>query len=176
MENPSASINLIKKETESSFDKFIDWALSIGRLIVIITEIIAIGAFIYRFSLDERLIQLHAEIKQKQNSLASLKKDEENFRNLQGRLSLASNLSKNGASVYNTFQDIVELTPEDLNFNDLTLSKDRVVINLDVISISSLNVFVNSLKAYPNIKSLSIDKIENVPNVGISVAITGLLK
>ena len=54
MENSPASINLVKKNEKSSVDKFINWTLSIGRLIVIITEIIAISAFLYRFSLDGR--------------------------------------------------------------------------------------------------------------------------
>ncbi|MBI2028069.1 MAG: hypothetical protein HYT07_00535 [Candidatus Levybacteria bacterium] len=176
MENTSASINLVKKKEPAFLDKFIDWALSVGRLIVIITEIIAIATFLYRFSLDEKLVRLHGEIRQKQAQLSLLKKDEENFRNLQDRLSLASNFSKDGAKVYKSFQDIVSFTPEDLKLKELSLKHDQATIDLDVLSVSSLTEFVNSLRNYPQTKSLSLDNVENIPNVGISVAITALFK
>lgn len=176
MGNAPASINLVKKKEAVLFDKFIDWALSIGRLIVITTEIIAITAFLYRFSLDEKLVRLHGEIKQKQFQLSLLKNDEENFRNLQDRLALASQFSEEGASVYKIFQDIVNFTPQEIKFNEMNLRKDRTTISINVISISSLTEFVNSLKTYPRIKSVSLDNIENRPDVGLYVAITALFK
>lgn len=176
MENPSASINLIKKGSASSFDKFIDWALNVGRLIVIVTEIIAISAFLYRFSLDEKLVRLHEDIRQKQTQLSFLKKDEEDFRNLQDRLSLAFNFSQEGVKIYKTFQDIVGFTPEDLKFDELILKKDQASIRMSVLSIASLTEFVNSLKSYSSTKSLSIDNIENKPDVGLSVTTTALFK
>lgn len=175
MEN-SASINLVKKKEVSSFDKFIDWTLSIGRLIVIVTEIIAIAAFLYRFSLDAKLVALHDVIGQKQKQLSLLKNDEENFRNLQSRLALASNFSEEGAKVYKIFQDIVGFTPQEVKFNNLTLKKTRADIEINSSSISSLTEFVNSLKTYSNIKSVSIDNIENRPDLGLTIAITALFK
>src|SRR3989344_5694832 len=96
MDNSPARINLVKKKEVATFDKAINWALSIGRLIVIITEIIAISAFVYRFSLDQKLVALHEDIGIKKGQLALLKNDEENFRNLQDRLELASNFSQEG--------------------------------------------------------------------------------
>lgn len=174
MDNSPAPINLIKKKETAFFDKFINWTLSIGRLIIITTEIIAISAFLYRFSLDEKLVSLHGEIKQKQSQLSLLKKDEKDFRNLQDRLSLSSKFSEEGTRTYKTFQDIVGFTPEDLKFNELTLSKDEATIDINVKSIPSLTQFVNSLKSYPNIRSVSVDNIENTPTSGLSVAITAL--
>lgn len=176
MENSPAPINFIKKKEIAFLDKFTNWTLSIGRLIVIVTEIIAISAFLYRFSLDEKLVALHGEIKQKQSQLSLLKKDEENFRSLQDRLSLASTFSEEGTKTYKTFQDIVSFTPEDLKFNELILKKDQTTIDINVNSIPSLTQFVNSLKNYPNTKSVSVDNIENNPEFGLSVAITALFK
>ena len=176
MQNSPAPINLIKKKETAFVDKFINWTLSIGRLIVIVTEIIAISAFLYRFSLDEKLVAIHDEIEQKQKQLSLFKKDEENFRNFQDRLSLASKFSKEGTRTFKTFQDIVSFTPEDLRFNELTLKKNQTTIDLSVISIPSLTQFVNSLKSYPNTKSVSVDNIENNPEAGLTVAITAVFK
>lgn len=176
MNNSSARINLIKKKEVAAFDKFINWTLSIGRLIVIITEIIAISAFLYRFSLDEKLVSLHDEIEQKQKQLSLLKTDEKNFRNLQDRLSLASKFSEDGVKTFKTFQDIIGFTPQEIKFSDLILKKDQTTINISANSISSLTQFVNSLKGYSKTKSVSVDSIENKPNVGLSIAVTALFK
>lgn len=176
MENSSAPINLVKKEETASFDRFMNWALGIGRLIVIIAEIIAIAAFIYRFSLDEKLGQIHSGIKQKQHQLSLLKKDEENYRNLQDRLSLASNFSDESTKIYKIFQDVVNFTPQEIKYNDLTLRKDKAVMDISATSIPSLTEFVNSLKNYANTQSVSIDNIESRPDIGLSIVITTLFK
>ena len=42
----SASINLVKGDKDDFLNKFIDWALTIGRLLVIITEIIALSFYL----------------------------------------------------------------------------------------------------------------------------------
>ncbi|MEK7517655.1 MAG: hypothetical protein AAB583_03830, partial [Patescibacteria group bacterium] len=132
----------------------------------------AITAFLYRFSLDEELVSLHGDIRQKQSQLALLKNDEENFRNLHSRLALAENFSKESTKVYRMFQDIVGFTLQAVKFNKLTLRKDRTDIDINSTSISSLTEFVNSLKTYPSIKSVSIDNIENRPNLGLTIVIT----
>lgn len=176
MSNNLPSINLVKDKQIPLFDKFMNWALTIGRLIVIITEVVAVIAFIYRFSLDERLVDLHSAIKQKQSIVSVLKNDENKYRNLQDRIALASTFSTKATSSNQTITDIVNLIPKQVRINDLILNKDRVNIDVDVVSVSSLADFIDSLKSYHGVKSISIDNIENKPSVGLSVDITTMLK
>lgn len=176
MEKTPASINLFKNKQIPFFDKFIDWALNIGRLIIIATEIIAMAAFIYRFSLDEKLSQLNSSIKQKQTFLSLLKNDENQYRDIQNRLALISDFSNKGSKVPKIFQDVINLTPDNIKFNKLSLANDNIKINLNTTSTSSLNRFVDSLKKYNAVKAISIDSIENKPQVGLVIAITALLK
>src|SRR3990167_3005090 len=115
-----SSINLIKNKQIPLFDKFMNWALTVGRLIVILTEIVAIAAFIYRFSLDERLIDLHDQIKQKQNLISLLRNDENKYRNLQDRIALASDLMEKNARTNRVVFDIVGLVPQGTTIENLT--------------------------------------------------------
>lgn len=170
------SINLVKNKQTPLFDRFINWALTVGRLIVIITEVVAVAAFVYRFSLDERLIDLNDAIKQKQNIVSALKNDENKFRNLQDRIALASSFSEKSSKTNEIIVGIVNLIPEGVRINDLTLNKDRVNISVNIGSVSSLKEFVDPLKNHPKIKSISIDNIENKPSVGLSVDVTAMLK
>jgi hypothetical protein len=176
MQNNLPSINLAKDKQTSLFDKFINWTLTVGRLIVIVTEVVAIIVFVYRFSLDERITDLHSAIKQKQNIVSALKNDENKYRNLQDRIAIAATSSTQAVKSSQTIADVVSLIPNRIEINNLTLNKDRVKININVASVSSLAEFVDSLKSYPNIKSISIDNIENKPYVGLSVDITTILK
>ena len=97
MQKKPISINLLKQQT-SLVDRFIDWALTIGRLLVILTEIVALSAFIYRFSLDRQLIDLHSKITQEQAIANYLNNNEKKYRNLQDRLAIATNYSTLGVT------------------------------------------------------------------------------
>lgn len=176
MPNSSSSINLATNKQIPFFDKFMNWALTVGRLIVVITELVAILAFVYRFSLDEKLIDLHSAIKQKQTLISLLKKDEDKYRNLQDRIALAETFSEKSAKTNKIIRDIINLVPVGIKINDLTLNNDRVNININITSISELSDFINPLKDYPKIKSISIDNIESKPSVGLLVNITTTLR
>ena len=176
MQKSSASINLLKRQT-SLIDRFITWALTIGRLLVIVTEIVALSAFIYRFSLDRQLIDLNAKITQEQAIVNYLKDNEKTYRNLQDRLTTATNYSTLGVNRFKIFSDIVGFTPAGMSFNNLTLYENRVKIDANIDSVSSLSTFVNSIKNYPAIDTVSIDKIANKPSSAvITVTITATLK
>ena len=175
--NRHPSINLLGNKQGSIFDKFIDWALTIGRLVVILTEVIALSAFLYRFTLDRQLIDLHSKIKQKTAIVGYLKDREEIYRNLQDRLSVASTFSESGEKKIKIFNDIIGLAAEGMTFNELALTENHVRIAANFQYISSLTSFVNALKNYSAVESVSIEKIENkLSNALIAVSITANLK
>jgi hypothetical protein len=176
MPNNLPSINLVKNKQIPLFEKFMNWVLTVGRLIVIVTEIVAVVAFIYRFSLDEKLVDLHSAIKQKQSIVSVLKNDESKYRNLQDRIALAASFSEKGIKTSRAITDIISLVPNATIINNLTINKDKASIDINTASLSSLSDFISSLKNYNGIKSISIDNIENKPSIGLSVSITTMLK
>jgi len=177
MPKKSGSINLLATKQKSFFERFINWALTIGRLVVIVTELIALGAFLYRFSLDQQLIDLHSKIKQEQAIVSYLKDSEATYRNLQDRLSVASQFASYGAARVKVFNDIVGFAPAGISFSEFSLNSNRVHIVADVLSVDALSSFVNSIKSYYLTDQLIIEKIENKPASGtIGVTITAVLK
>lgn len=171
------SINLLKNKDADFFGKFIKWTLTIGRLVVIITEVIALSAFVYRFSLDKRLIDLHNEIKQKQTIIVAQKTNEEKYRDLHDRIFLAANFSNLSQERNKILKDVLNLTPQGITLNNLALDKNSININASVQILSSLSLFVNSLKNYPSIDAINIYNIENKPQTNfIIVGITVTLK
>ncbi|MDE2025485.1 MAG: hypothetical protein KGJ07_03255, partial [Patescibacteria group bacterium] len=79
----NTTINLVRGRRPRVLDQFVGWALTIGRVVVILTELIALGAFLYRFGLDRQLVDLHDKIAQEQSIVDLLKQNENSYRNLQ---------------------------------------------------------------------------------------------
>ena len=176
LQKKSDSINLLKRETPF-LDRFMNWALTVGRLLVILTEIVALSAFVYRFSLDRQLIDLHSKINQEQAIVNYLKGSEDTFRNLQGRLVLASTSTSLSSQRLKILNDVVKFAPTGFAFTTLSLYEDRIRIEANVDSVASLTKFVNGIKDYPAIDTISIDKIENKPSSAvITINLTATLK
>ena len=176
MPKQDPSINLVKKKIDY-VDEFIKWALSIGRLVVILTEAIALITFIYRFSLDRQLIDLHSKILQEQAIVESLSDQEAIYRNLQDRLALASEVSDQSQKRVKVFSDIQNNIPQGATFNNLSVFERGARINVAYRSVSEVSGFVDYLKNYESIESVSIDKIENKSSsASILVGITVLFK
>jgi Tfp pilus assembly protein PilN len=172
-----AGINLLNTKHSSFVERFLNWTLTIGRIVVICTELIALGAFLYRFSLDQQLIDLHSKIKQEQAIVVFLKDNEASYRNLQDRLQVASNFSETGTYRVNVFNDLIALAPPGIVFDDFNLTNDRIRINANVYSVSALSSFVDSIKKYKSIDKVLIDKIQNKASSGtLGISINATLK
>lgn len=167
MANKPISINLLKKQDKKIFDKFIKWALTVGRIVVIATELIALSAFLYRFSLDRKLIDLHEEIEDNQNLVKLLKKDEDKYRNLQNRIAIAQRFAAGGKKINQIHGDIAQIIPSDLRVGVFTLGQDTVSIQGQAHSVGSLATFIRALKENPEVSSISINRLENKTSSGV---------
>lgn len=172
----TVSINLVA-ENLNIIDRFIAWALTIGRLVVILTELIALTAFLYRFSLDRQLIDIHSKIKQEQAVLDYLKDYEQTFRDIQNRLSLTSTFGTQAEGKIKMLNDIVNFASPGITFNSIYLQEDRVRMNITLNSISGITKFIKQLKDYPAIGSVIVEKVEDrTSSASIKLSIIGTLK
>ncbi len=171
------SINLAKNRGEHLSDRIIAFALTIGRILVIITEAIALGAFLFRFGLDRQLVDLHDRIKQEQAIINLLKKNETVYRNLQDRLTLEKNINVQSTASIKLYADVTSLIPSDVSLTVLSLSDTTLRIEGSVPTLVSLSSLVNKLKAYTNTDRVSLDKLENKTSEGfITFSITVYMK
>ena len=173
MAKSSASINLLRNEQKETVEHIIDWAVTIGRVLVIVVELAALTAFLYRFVLDNQLQDLQTKIKQKQAIVAYQKDSEDTYRNLQERLAVASSYGNVGRDDLKIIKDILSFAPDGMAFTTVAFSPGRMQIEANVESIIPLSNFINKLRAYSLIDTISLDKIENktsssIITVGIS--------
>lgn len=171
------SINLLPNKGQGFTDQFLVWALSIGRLLIILIETLALSVFLYRFSIDRKIIDLNDEIKKQSAIVAQFKNTEDTARNLHERLDLAKKTQEETDATTSLFSDIIEMGRGKVTFGNVLVSNQLVKIELQSKSSSALNTFVNSLKTHPDIRAVSIDNLENkITSAAIFMSITAELE
>lgn len=171
---PSAStdysINLIKERKPKFIEQLISWSLTVGRALVIITETIALSAFLYRFDLDARISDLNDDVKSRQNIIRYYKPTEDNFRNIQNRLLLANAVIKTQNQTLLLYRDITGLIPSGVKIKTFIFSPDTIKIEASVSSINVLSQLTKNLQEYSRTTKVSVDTIENKPELGVILA------
>lgn len=169
-------INLLPNRGDGLVTQFLNWALTIGRLLIILTETLALGTFVYRFSLDMRIVDLHDEIKAKSAIVRNFKPYEDTFRNFQDRLALAKKYETISTITPHLLRDVIQMGQGVVTFRTVLIADDTLKVEVQAPSSASLANFVASLKQYPGVLSVSVDKVENkTSSASIVVGITAYL-
>lgn len=157
--------------------QFLTWALTIGRLLIILTETLALGTFLYRFGLDMKIVDLHDQIKANSFIVKNFQPQEIIFRNLQARLALAKKADSLSSKLPTIFQDIIQMGRGKVTFLSILVANETVKLQVQASSVNDLSSFVSSLKTYTPIKSLSIDSVQDKTSQAvIIISLTGTMK
>jgi hypothetical protein len=154
-------INLLPQKGEGFVNQFLSWALTIGRLLIILVETLALGTFLYRFSIDMKIIDLHDNIKTQSIIVRQFKDTEDTIRNLQDRLALAKQYDAVGKNAPTMFSEVIEMGRNKITFKNIATSDGTLKIEAQAPNSSALSQFVNNLKRYPGVTSVIIDNVEN---------------
>ncbi len=171
MAKNDVAINLASQESSQGFyDNFLSWALGIGKLVVIITELIALIAFIYRFSLDNQIANLNTQIQSEQLITESYAQNEKIFRNLQSRLSYASTYNKQENSTIKSLFDIEALLPSNIKLNSVAFTSSTVTVAAVAYSTDSLKSLTSAFQSSPDFSNIKLDQIDNSTSNGTITA------
>lgn len=170
-------INLLPSRGDTLLMQFLNWALTIGRLLIILVETLALGTFLYRFSLDMQIQDLKDKIKDQRNMVLAYKSQEDKFRSLQATLDLVKKIDASSEKSPKILSDIIEIGKGKITFRNVTLSTSSIQIEAVASTVAPLRSFVNDLKKYPSVESVSIDRVENkTSSVEIIISINADLK
>jgi len=160
--NISFDINLIPKDPffATPVGKILKWALSIGRYIVIFTELIVILSFVTRFSLDRQLTDLNDAIAQKKTVIESYGDLEQSVRQIQTILE-EYQIVKQQVNITEIFPELTNIIPRDTELNELVLRQDQVSFSGRTITQGSLNTLINNIQLSDRFSNVSVDKIES---------------
>lgn len=154
-------INLLPKEglEHTPIGKFLKWALTFGRYIVIFTELIVIIAFVFRFKLDKDLVNLQTEIKKNQSIIDSLQELENNVAHTHKQLNLVKTTEEEKLNPSAIIDEISKYTPLDVVFSSLNITEEDITVEGDSYSKNGLNTFLYGMQSSELFSDINLDSI-----------------
>jgi Tfp pilus assembly protein PilN len=160
----SFDINLAPKDPffATPLGKILKWALSVGRYVVIFTEVIVIVSFVSRFTLDRQITDLNNSINQKVNVIDSFGELEDNIRTTQKMIDDYKQVEQS-TKILKTFPALTEVTPQGVILRQLTIRPNQIAISGTTFSQENLNIFISNLTLSEYFTDIDVSRIESDP-------------
>ena len=164
LKQTSAEINLLpQEELTESFGKLVSWILTLGRYIIILTEIVALGTFAYSVKLTIERNDLKESIVGQQDLIENFSKFENEFRLVQTRLQNLKSLESNHVFFEKILDELNSLLPIGVVLTELKVDQNTITFGGDFSSEETLQTLINSIEKSDKISNLEITKITFCP-------------
>lgn len=154
------NINLLTKKEEKLVNKVVYFGLHYLRYIIVITQIIVIGVFFYRFKIDQEIIDLKEKVQQKKEIFkitqplldeAQLINKESTF--IQDVLAKQSNFNEDTQYIFNNI-------PSEMILNNVSVDEKAIVIEGISQSSNRIKQLTEILQKSNKFKEVQISKID----------------
>ena len=158
----SKSINLLPQEEfdTSIVGRILKWAMGTFRIIVIITEMIVMGAFLSRFWLDAQNSDLNDVIKLESAEITSQASFEKEFRNAQSKLAIIKTITQ-AQKPTDSATVITSKLPQDVSLTSITVQDGSVQIKGNAGSEISIAQFIANLQSEKTFKTVELGQINS---------------
>jgi len=156
------NINLLPEEQlqQEPISKFLRWALTAGRYIVIFTEAVVLVVFLARFKLDSDIIDLKQEITAKAQVLAQAQSFEEEFLSTQARLQSVSKLVDGLTPRASLFSTLEATIPKEITLTDFSQSDAQIKISGETGNYSAVTQWVKLLQKEEGWSEVKLESIQ----------------
>ena len=151
-------INLLPKDSFefSSLGKILKWTITVGRVLVVMTEFVVILAFASRFYFDKKLNDLNEEIEGKLAVVQGYAETESTMREVLSRQSvIATNLSKS-VRVDERMAGLGRIIPMGVTLESVKMNGKRVDVTGSAGSEALFAQMLANLKVSPEITKVSL--------------------
>ncbi len=161
---PKKEINLLPKDDleKKPIGKFLIWALTIGRWIVITVELIVILAFLSRFKLDRDLADLYDSIHIKQKMIQSSASFETDFRQFQSRLTAADTLSKSQLQTDKIISAVAATIPVEVVLTNLSYEDGSIKLTGTSLSENGIKNLTTNFRLSPAFSEINLANVSKL--------------
>lgn len=161
------SINLSSSKRVSVGGVFYSWAFQAGRAIVVLIELVALGALGYRFLVDANINDTYEKIEDEAILVQFQVDDEKKFRAVQERLKSIKTIDLETTGKIEITKDIISaINANEFTQTDLTINRNTISLSGSALSVFTVENFTNKIQQYPQVSSIVIDEI-NTSSSGI---------
>ena len=145
----------------STAGRILTWAISTFRIIVIITEVVVVMAFLSRFWLDARLTDLDDEIKEKESVILSFSSFEKEFKSVQKKLKILKFLIGKESMISDMVKNIASILPSDISLKSLSIKEKEIEIKGTSGSEQSIAQLVANLGSLDSLTEVSLAEVSS---------------
>jgi hypothetical protein len=164
--SPELSIDLLQKDTSTASSSVaIHWVLTIGRYLVIVTEIIALATFLLGVYLSKEKNDLKDSIKDRQRQVQSFQNCESNneldfcedrFRKIQAQINLVASIRASQFENNKVLSEFARLSPINLSLDKLSTDGKTINFSGSFPDPQQLQTMINSFNTSGKISNLDI--------------------
>jgi len=167
-------INLLPPtDFEMSFwGKFLKWAVTAGRYIIIVTELVVIVAFLSRFKLDQDVADLVNTLEAEKNVLEAQQSTEAEFRRVQARLASVGQMVSSQLEARNKAEMVAAKIPLEVKLLSMRLEEGGVTIVANTLSEQALGEMLGRFSRDERVKGVDMTNVEATALTGITATLT----
>lgn len=157
------AINLLPRDSfeSSQVGIVLSWLLSFGKWAVIITQLIVMGAFLWRFSLDRELTDLKKSIAKNVAVIKSYEQIERDFVLTQKRLATAKTVIAQQKAITEELSKLALATPLDVWYEKLTITPTSTTLSAYSRSLPGFSQFLSAIQRDARYSSVSVARIQD---------------
>jgi hypothetical protein len=157
------SINLLPKDSfeSSQIGIVLSWLLTIGKWSVIVTQLVVMGAFLWRFSLDRELTDLKKSIAKNVAVIKSYEQIEREFVLTQKRLDIAKTVITQQKAVMDELELLAKVTPFDVWYEKLTITPTQTNISAYSRSLPGFSTLLSLIQSDTRYSGVSVARIQD---------------
>jgi len=153
-------INLITKRKEKSVDRVIYFVMNYLRYILVITQIVVIGVFFYRFKIDQEMVDLQEAVQQKKEIILVSQPLIIEAKKAAFKLDQARSIITNQKTFIQAFDYILGLFPESLFLTKVQVVDDKITLIGNTRDPQSIDNFLGRLKREAKFKKIELRNIK----------------
>jgi len=164
-----AKINLLPKDSFefSTLGKTLKWALSSGRVMVVLTEFVVILAFGSRFYYDRKLNDLIETIDQKQAVIESYVDIEKQMRDILARKKVVDIYLRDNLKTKERIASVARVTPINVKYDEISFEIDSFNLSGTAGSEAGFYQVIAGLGSLPFVESVSIAGVNFDQKLGL---------
>ena len=153
-------INLLTRREETSIDRVIYFVLNYLRYILVITQIIVIGVFFYRFKVDQELVDLQEAAEQKKEVFQVSQSLIKEAKKEAFKLDQTRSIITKQRDFFEAIDYLLSLFPESFFLNKMKVSRGNIIMVGFTQDPQSISNFLNRLKKEARFKTIKLKNIK----------------
>lgn len=153
-------------------EQLLAWALTYGRYIIIITQIIVLSVFFARFKLDRDQTDLKDLALQKQALIESMVDFEKDVNSVQKKIGYIRQTTHKGDLFLKIINYLGEKIPTDIVFKSLNLTQDKINIEATAVNMKTFNATIKFFQNDNHFKDTTVENLVRKTNGSIDFRIT----